>query len=934
MGKRVGQIAKVPEEKQSNSNSQVRRTKRLQLMDTPVNRILFLQRTAGNQAVSRLMRSGALQAKLRIGQPGDMYEQEADRVADAVMRMPEPGVQRQTEEEEEEEEEELVQTKTIAEQATPLIQRQAEGEEEEEGVVQPRSETSTTSSGPIRYVQRVVSGIQAKLAVGPPGDKYEQEADRVADAVMRMPEPGIQLQPIEGEEEEQIQTKPITEQITPLVQRQVDEEEEDQVQTKPITEQITPLVQRQVDEEEEDQVQTKPVTEMITPLVQRQVDEEEEEEILQTKRLGSQSHEIKPDLTIHIQSMKGGGHPLPESTRSFFEPRFGHDFSQVRVHSDAQAAEMARTVNARAFTTGQDVVFGAGQYMPRTEHGKRLMAHELTHVMQQNTGKRRVTQTRRNRESSNTSETYGVYSLTKTVYGREYQIKSSVSLEMIQLSPLSDNLEIIWATGDKGAFFNRLRNIRVRVFDIDVHDFVETTLDGDDLWLAQNLQAHGREEFWPIHLQIEREMKGWEDCGGKGKVFEILRIADGREASNFNLWNSLAKVFDAGSDDLWLAQNLQAHGREEFWPIHLQVEREMKGWEDCGGKGKVFEILRTADGREASNFNLWNSLVKVFAAGSDDLWLAQNLQVYGPEASWPIHLQVEREMKGWDDCGGKGKVFDILRTANGSEAGNADLKKSIRKVFTAGSQDRWLAQVLQALGPETSWTAYLTKLWDDIKSGKIPVPTMEFIGHEVYILEADVRLIIEYILKEMLSNAASPEVRRMYELNSPNIEGCITWWQRLTRLSLLGGFAARCKNTVFAKLAAMSLFAMKVRPGGPWDHKPHIGSNWGYWRRIGEYKYYYDIWSNIHFGYVGTAAGFSESVLLDGAGAVQIVSTLARFRLPRMSKNVKGLRAFDDPSDRASIRIGIRLYKTGATFQSILIAVLRNNELSRKPVSP
>ncbi len=83
MEKRVAQIAKVPEVKQSNSNSRVRRTKRLQSMDTPVDRILYLQRTADNQAVSRLMKSVALQANLRIGQPGDMYEQEADRVADA-----------------------------------------------------------------------------------------------------------------------------------------------------------------------------------------------------------------------------------------------------------------------------------------------------------------------------------------------------------------------------------------------------------------------------------------------------------------------------------------------------------------------------------------------------------------------------------------------------------------------------------------------------------------------------------------------------------------------------------------------------------------------------------------------------------------------------------------------------------------------------------
>jgi len=125
MGKRVGQIAKAPEVKQSNSNSWVRRTKRLQSMDSPVDRILYLQRTVGNQAVSRLMKSGALQAKLRIGQPGDVYEQEADRVADAVMRMPEPGVQRQVEPEEEE----LIQPKPFAEQITPLIQRQVKPEE-------------------------------------------------------------------------------------------------------------------------------------------------------------------------------------------------------------------------------------------------------------------------------------------------------------------------------------------------------------------------------------------------------------------------------------------------------------------------------------------------------------------------------------------------------------------------------------------------------------------------------------------------------------------------------------------------------------------------------------------------------------------------------------------------------------------------------------
>ncbi len=77
------------------------------------------------------------------------------------------------------------------------------------------------------------------------------------------------------------------------------------------------------------------------------------------------------------------GQPLNADARAFMEPRFGHDFSGVRVHTDARAAESARAVNALAYTVGRDVVFGTGQYVPETMAGKRLLAHELTHVVQQ-----------------------------------------------------------------------------------------------------------------------------------------------------------------------------------------------------------------------------------------------------------------------------------------------------------------------------------------------------------------------------------------------------------------------------------------------------------------------------------------------------------------------------------------------------------------------
>lgn len=85
--------------------------------------------------------------------------------------------------------------------------------------------------------------------------------------------------------------------------------------------------------------------------------------------------------------LRSPGQPLDSATRAFMEPRFGHNFSRVRVHTDAKAAESARAVNALAYTVGRDVVFGAGQYAPGTSEGQRLLAHELTHTSQQMDGR-------------------------------------------------------------------------------------------------------------------------------------------------------------------------------------------------------------------------------------------------------------------------------------------------------------------------------------------------------------------------------------------------------------------------------------------------------------------------------------------------------------------------------------------------------------------
>ncbi len=149
--------------------------------------------------------------------------------------------------------------------------------------------------------------MQAKLKIGAPNDKYEQEADRVADQVMRMPE----------------------------------------------------------------------------PQVQRRV-EEEEEKMLQAKSDSSQTPELTPGTAKRINSFRGGGQPIDPTTRSFMEPRFGNDFSNVRVHTGTEATQATGAVHAQAFTLGKDIVFGAGKYVPATNTGRQLLAHELTHVIQQN----------------------------------------------------------------------------------------------------------------------------------------------------------------------------------------------------------------------------------------------------------------------------------------------------------------------------------------------------------------------------------------------------------------------------------------------------------------------------------------------------------------------------------------------------------------------
>jgi hypothetical protein len=184
------------------------------------------------------------------------------------------------------------------------------------------------------------------MTVGPVNDKYEQEADTVAKQVVgKLQTPQTQSAPAE------------------TAQRQ----EEEELQMKP-------LIQRQ---EEEDELQMKPLP--IISSLQRQ-----EEEELQAKG-DSMLHggELSSNIESSVQNAKTGGQPLAKSVRQPMEQAFNADFSSIKIHTDAKANSLNRSIQARAFTTGQDIFFRQGEYNPSSSQGQELLAHELTHTVQQ-----------------------------------------------------------------------------------------------------------------------------------------------------------------------------------------------------------------------------------------------------------------------------------------------------------------------------------------------------------------------------------------------------------------------------------------------------------------------------------------------------------------------------------------------------------------------
>ena len=235
-----------------------------------------------------------------------------------------------------------------------------------------------------------ISG-QAKLNVGKPNDKYETEADKVADKVVSLPQnenqsffADNQSNTVQRKGPGLIQEKPLAATITSFVQRQEEEEEAIQpkldnsksIQMEEEEEAAQPKLETgysiQKQEEEEEELQTKLER---NPSVQKQEEEEENSSIAQNS--------TEQTVQQQLNNSNGGGEALPHDTKSEMEGNFGADFSQVRTHKDSNAVKMNKELGAQAFTHGNNIYFNEGKFSPGTKPGKQLLAHELTHTIQQ-----------------------------------------------------------------------------------------------------------------------------------------------------------------------------------------------------------------------------------------------------------------------------------------------------------------------------------------------------------------------------------------------------------------------------------------------------------------------------------------------------------------------------------------------------------------------
>jgi len=400
----------------------------VQLKQALPDKDLPLQKTIGNQEAHRLLQSGAIQAKLKIGAPNDKYEQEADQVADEVLRMPDNVVQTKPTLPKQyptcrdvDLEKVRIRKKTISDLIKPSIQRKIDfddcdrkgGTEEKNTIIVAHRKAIERLS---IVVELLLNNTEAVFpfrgAFNPEGlfapaydlrkeeDMIDQAIKVLGKALAGLIEENFNYECDYKEDwnfrcEEGDLAWANTGALSSLYDIHIcwgffkQDRVEDQADTiihealhkwAGISHGPEPLNNAYAYES-----LIKRLSKRGMLIIQPQLleEEEEKEKRIQRKEYSGQTPKVVPNLDSSIRSLKSNSRPMPASIRSYFEPRFGHDFSDVKIYSNSNANEMARSLKARAFTIGKNIVFGTNQYSPESDEGKKLLAHELAHVVQQ-----------------------------------------------------------------------------------------------------------------------------------------------------------------------------------------------------------------------------------------------------------------------------------------------------------------------------------------------------------------------------------------------------------------------------------------------------------------------------------------------------------------------------------------------------------------------
>lgn len=305
-----------------------------------------------------------VQAKLNIGKADDSYEKEADSVADKVVAKtessdtffgngsyfapsPTPSVQRLPfEDVQKQEATEDIQEKPIAESITPVVQLNPEQEEVQEKCAECEAEEADVQKVPFEEVQKQEEEVEVQEKC----EECENDEQQVQKAAIEFPEvPEATLEET----------------------------------TLPEAGAMTPGEQATEETTEEGAENAGPAAGVINiPKPKKGKKEKKEKEEIQTKASttsGSNPSQVEPNL----KASRGGGSPLSTEVNEQMSSGFGTDFSNVRIHTDSSAVQMSQDLGAHAFTSGSDIYFNEGKYDPESKEGKHLLAHELTHTVQQ-----------------------------------------------------------------------------------------------------------------------------------------------------------------------------------------------------------------------------------------------------------------------------------------------------------------------------------------------------------------------------------------------------------------------------------------------------------------------------------------------------------------------------------------------------------------------